>query len=231
MTRRDGWLDYWDGDVSVYTGERHLRAHYQELLTGLRPLMPPAPFTLLDYGCGEALMAPELVRLGGKVILYDKAAGRRARLRERHSAPDGVVVPDDLEPLDGLCDMVLLISVTQYLPKGELPQLLRQLRRALRPGGRLLVGDVPAPGNTPFHDAAALLAFAWRGGFLADAVRGLLRTIASNYHSRLRELGLSTYDEAEMLALLAEAGFDPRPLERNVGHARHRRSYLAVARS
>lgn len=230
MSSGNSWLDYWDGDVSVYAGERHLDAHYRELLAGLRTVLPPAPFTLLDYGCGEALMAPALVGLGARVILYDKARSRQARLRMRYSALDGFAVPDDLEPVAGLCDVVLLISVTQYLPKAEFPDLLRQLRRTLRPGGRLVLGDVLTPKNNALRDVAALLAFAWREGFVVEAVRGLLRTVASNYHRRRKVLGLSTYDEAEMLPLLTEAGFDAVPLERNIGHARHRRSYLAVAR-
>jgi SAM-dependent methyltransferase len=230
MNNRTGWIDYWDGDVSVYSGIRHLEAHYRELFAGIEPLLPRAPFTLLDFGCGEALMAPDIVARGGKVFLYDAAGGRRPRLRRRYSHLDGIVVPDDLQVLDGLCDMVLLISVIQYVPREGLPGLLGQLHRSLKPGGTLIIGDILSPDNSVLGDVAALLRFAWREGFVVEAVRGLLRTLNSNYNHQRRTLGLSTYGVEDMGAVLDAAGFDVAPLDGNVGHARHRRSVLARRR-
>ncbi|BAE51537.1 class I SAM-dependent methyltransferase [Paramagnetospirillum magneticum] len=230
MNNKTGWIDYWDGDVSVYTGARHLKAHYRELFAGIEPLLPAGPFTLLDYGCGEALMAPDIAARGGRVFLYDAAGGRRPRLRQRYSHLDGVVVPDDLSVLDGQCDVVLLISVIQYVPRDGLPALLAQLRRALRPGGKLIVGDILSPANSVVGDVSALLRFAWREGFVAEAVRGLMRTLNSNYNQRRKTLGLSTYSFDEIRGQLDAAGFDVTALAENVGHARHRRSVLACRR-
>jgi len=230
MKNKSGWIDYWDGDVSVYTGARHLEAHYRELFAGIEPLLPAAPFILLDFGCGEALMAPDIVARGGRVFLYDAAGGRRPRLRQRYSHLDGIVVPDDLSVLDGLCDVVLLISVLQYVPREGLPALLEQLHRILKPGGKLVIGDILSPANSVIGDVAALLRFAWREAFLAEAVKGLLRTLNSNYHQRRKTLGLSTYTIEDMLSVLDGAGFDATPLADNIGHADHRRSVLARRR-
>lgn len=231
MNRKSGWIDYWDGDVSVYTGVRHLEAHYRELFAGIAPLLPNGSFTLLDFGCGEALMAPDIVARGGRVYLYDAAGARRPRLRQRYSHLDGIMVPDDLSVLDGACDIVLLISVIQYLPREELPALLAQLRRTLKPGGKLVIGDILSPANSVVGDVTALLGFAWREAFLMEAVRGLLRTLNSNYHQRRKTLGLSSYTIEEILARLDQAGFDAAPLAGNIGHARHRRSILASRRA
>ncbi len=230
MNQKSGWIDYWDGDVSVYSGIRHLEAHYRELFAGVAPLLPAAPFTVLDFGCGEALMAPDIAARGGRVFLYDAAGGRRPRLRQRYSHLDDILVPDDLSVLDQACDMVLLISVIQYLPREDLPALLVQLHRSLKPGGKRRVGDILGPANSVTSDVMALLRFAWREGFLVEAVRGLLRTLNSNYHQRRKTLGLSSYTIEEIIALLDKAGFDASPLSRNIGHARHRRSVLAVRR-
>lgn len=230
MSKKSDWIDYWDGDVSVYSGVRHLEAHYRELFAGIEPLLPTGSFALLDFGCGEALMAPDIVARGGRVFLYDAAGGRRPRLRQRYSHLDGIVVPDDLTVLDNLCDVVLLISVIQYIPREELPALLGQLHRALKPGGRLIIGDVLSPANSVIGDVAALLRFAWREAFLAEAVKGLLRTLNSNYHQRRKTLGLSTYTVDEMLSVLDQAGFEAFPLVGNIGHAHHRRSVLARRR-
>lgn len=230
MNHKSGWIDYWDGDVSVYTGARHLEAHYRELFAGIAPLLPAAPFTLLDFGCGEALMAPDIVVRGGRVFLYDAAGGRRPRLRQRYSHLDGIVVPDDLSVLDGACDIVLLISVIQYLPREDLPALLGKLHRVLKPGGRLIIGDILSPTNSVTGDVLALLGFAWREAFLIEAVKGLLRTLNSNYHQRRKTLGLSSYTIEEIVARLDEAGFDASTLSGNIGHASHRRSILACRR-
>ncbi len=175
-------------------------------------------------------MAPDIVARGGRVFLYDAAGGRRPRLRQRYSHLDGIVVPDELSVLDQTCDMVLLISVIQYLPREDLPALLAQLHHMLKPGGKLLVGDILGPANSVAGDVMSLLRFAWREAFLVEAVKGLLRTFNSNYHLRRKTLGLSSYAIDDILDRLDEAGFDASPLSRNIGHAHHRRSILAVRR-
>ena len=79
------WLDFWDAEHSIYVNRRHVEAHYRRLLADITPLLPPAPFTLLDYGCGDALMAPALVERGGRVLLFEQAPARRAGLARRSS--------------------------------------------------------------------------------------------------------------------------------------------------
>jgi SAM-dependent methyltransferase len=123
--------------------------------------------------------------------------------------------------------VVLLISVIQYVPKDELPALLADLRRLLKPGGLLLVGDVLDPDGGMIADASALLRFAWAEGFFVDAVLGLAKTLVSDYSKVRGRIGLSAYALEEILKVLEAAGFAARPLARNIGHARHRRSVAA----
>ena len=63
------------------------------------------------------------------------------------------------------------------------------------------------PDVSPLPDAAALLRFGWQGGFLFAALAGLVRTALSDYRKVRRQLGLSTYGEADFVAFLAEQGF------------------------
>jgi SAM-dependent methyltransferase len=228
MDTNAAWLDYWDGDVSLYVSRRHLEAHYQSLLAAIEPLLPPPPFTLLDFGCGEALMAPAIAAKGGRVILFDEAAARRGTLRQRFAPVPGIEVPDETDSLAGTCDMVLMISVIQYVPKDQLPHLLARIRRLLKPGGRLVLGDILAPDNSIANDALALLGFGLKKGFLVDAVIGLFKTLRSDYRQARQTLGLSTYSIDGILAVLKAAGFEAAPLGWNIGHARHRRSVMAT---
>jgi hypothetical protein len=77
----------------------------------------------------------------------------------------------------------------------------------LKEDGRLVLADVIPHEVSPITDARALLSFAWKGGFLTRAVAGLARTAVSDYAKLRNELGLSQYDEAEMIEILAAEGF------------------------
>lgn len=227
--QQDRWLDYWNGDVSLYVSGRHLAAHYDRLLAELKPHLPQSPFTLLDYGCGEALMAPEIAKRGGRVLLYDRASVNRQRLKGRFAHQPGVEVPDDLAGLAGSVDIVLMISVIQYVPKDALPALLATIKGLLKPGGRLILGDILAPDNSVASDAASLLGFGLSQGFLLDAVKGLARTLRSDYRQKRKQLGLSCYSLPDIVSQLTLAGFKAQPLARNIGHAKHRRSVMALS--
>jgi 2-polyprenyl-3-methyl-5-hydroxy-6-metoxy-1,4-benzoquinol methylase len=227
MTFEEGWLDYWNGDVSLYVSPAHLKAHYKKLLQDITPLLPRQGLTVLDYGCGDALMAPGLRALGAHVLLYDGASARRQRLKNRFSHYDGIDVLDDPSAAEGRCDVVLLISVLQYVPKDGLQNLLKDLRSLLKPGGLLVIGDILGPGNSVAADAGALLRFGLQEGFFLEAVTGLARTLTSDYRKKRGQLGLSCYRLEDLTGALTLAGFQVQPLTRNIGHANHRRSLMA----
>lgn len=228
MTTVDGWLDYWSGDISLYVSRRHLTAHFQLLYDEITPHLPAAPFTLLDYGCGEALMAPRLAALGGEVVLVDEAPGRAGQLKARFAGAAGVAVAETLEEAAGRCDLAVMISVSQYIPKASFPTLARRLAATLKPAGRLIVGDILPPDNSMLDDVSALMRFAYAGGFVPAAVVGLAKTYRSPYRAARQRLGLSTWSRDDMLAMLSEAGLVPQLLARNIGHSHTRYSILAT---
>lgn len=224
------WLDFWNGDSSViYVNRRHLEAHYRRLLADIAPLLPDRPFTLLDYGCGEALMAPELAARGGQVLLYDRAETQRRALEARHAGQDGIRVLDDLALADlpaGSCDLILLVSVLQYVKRDQLPAMLEPLRTKLKPSGRLVLGDIVAPNAGLVDDVGALFGFAARNGFLLAALCGCLRAFVSDYRRLRNQLGLECYTPDELAGLLGGHGWSVERLGWNIGFARHRWSAL-----
>lgn len=227
------WLDFWDAEHSIYVNRRHIEAHYRQLLADIAPLLPPAPFTLLDYGCGDALMAPALVERGGRVLLFEQAPARRAGLARRFAGAESIAVIDEAGwrglPA-GSCDIVLLISVIQYLERAQLAELLAVLKPLLSPGGRLVIGDIVGPEAGMIKDVAALLTFAAHNGFLLAAAAGLARTWLSDYRKIRERLGFTTYTPDALSALLAEGGWQGENLAWNIGHAGHRRSMVARPR-
>lgn len=225
------WLSYWDGDTSIYVNARHLDAHYQRLSADLGALLPKPPFTLLDYGCGEALMAPRLAASGGRILLYDAAKARQKALAKRFAGSADIDVLDDeaLLALRGAsCDMIVMISVLQYLDSDHLLGLFTRLAGLLAPRGRLVIGDIIPPDCSMLADIGSLLGFAAKNGFFIAALLGLVKTFHSDYRRLRKDLGLATYTPLQIETVLAQAGLKAMPLDHNIGHSRTRYSVVAV---
>ncbi|MBF0307409.1 MAG: methyltransferase domain-containing protein [Alphaproteobacteria bacterium] len=226
------WAEYWNSDTPVYNERRQLDAYRRVLLEGLSPHLPGGSFTLLDWGCGDALIARDLAARGGRVLLWDVAERRRAALAERHRNDSGIVVLDEakLAALEtGGCDVALLASVLQYVPRDSLPTLLGHLRQLVRPGGVLVLTDIVPRGGSVTRDVGALLGFAAANGFLMGAVAGLVRTLTSDYRRLRRDIGLATWDRDELGALLTRHGWRMTALPANIGFDSNRWSALATA--
>jgi len=129
---------------------------------------------------------------------------------------------------DGSLDLVVVNSVLQYLARDELERLLDQWRAKLKPEGKLVIADVIPPGVNPLRDAAALLGFAARGGFLLAALAGLVKTALSDYGRIRKELGFSMYTEPEMTALLRTHGLQGERVHPNFGHNQARMTFRAA---
>jgi len=105
---------------------------------------------VLEIGCGTGLL---LLRLAGECERYvgsDFSAGvlaeleRECRARGLRSVELWHRTADDFSDIEaGSFDLVVLNSVVQYFPGMDyLVRVLEGAMRALRPGGRLFVGDV-----------------------------------------------------------------------------------------
>ena len=119
-------------------------------------------------------------------------------------------------------------SVAQYLEPAALDDLLATFRRLLAPDGRFVIGDVIPPHTSAATEVAALISLAWRNGFLAPALAGLVRTLFSDYRALRTRLGLTHYTEAEMLAKLARAGFTASRRHPNIEHNQQRMTFVAT---
>jgi SAM-dependent methyltransferase len=228
------WRDFFNGEHSIYVNDRHRALHDRRVARDVASLLGelghgPRP-DVLDYGCGEATEAPVVAAVSGTLLLSDAAPAIRERLRARFSSDPRIKVlsPEDVEALPhASLDIVVVNSLLQYLTQGEFTALADMAFDLLRPGGCLVLGDVIPPGVSPVTDAAALLRFGWDGGFLFAALGGLVRTALSDYRKLRRELGLTTYDEEEIVALLRSCGFAAHRRYPNIGHNQARMTILA----
>ncbi|WP_299951868.1 class I SAM-dependent methyltransferase [uncultured Modestobacter sp.] len=95
---------------------------------------------VLDAGCGSGPLAAELLSRGAAVTGFDSSAVMVDLARERLGADADVQVADLSAPLpfaDGSFDDVTMSLVLHYLRDWGAP--LAELRRVLRPGGRLVL--------------------------------------------------------------------------------------------
>ncbi len=224
------WVRFWDTAHSIYVNARHRDVHSQLLARHARGYVPAPEARLLDYGCGRVLHADQVAAAAGHLTLCDAAPGVRAELAARYAGNPKIDVqsPEDVAALpDGTFDLVLMVSVAQYVTPVQLDELLAVFRRLLNPSGLLVLGDVVPPSVSPLADAAALLRFGRQEGFLGAAVIGLVRTAFSDYRKLRTRLGLTFYEAPAMLAKLHAAGFDATRAPKNIGHNQARMTFTA----
>jgi SAM-dependent methyltransferase len=225
------WREFWDRPHAIYVNERHRLLHYDRIAKDIVALIPSPQAAMLDYGCGEATSADEAARRCGHLYLFDTAPSVQDKLRQRFACEPKITVLDEDHFLvlpDGSLDLVICNSVLQYLRADETSRLVEIWHDKLKAGGRLVLGDVIPPDLGPLGDVEALLHFAWQGGFLIAALRGLATTFFSNYRTLRNEIGLTTYSEGDMLSLLAASGFSAARANHNIGHNQLRMTFIAA---
>jgi ubiquinone/menaquinone biosynthesis C-methylase UbiE len=224
------WRDFWNTDTPIYVSERHKDLHYRLIARDIIALIPANDAHVLDYGCGEALSADRVAARCAKLYLCDAAPTVRTRIGERFRDVHNIQVlaPEGMEQLpDHQLDLIVVNSVVQYLSLDELRALLAKARAKLKSEGRLVIADVVPADLSPIADAAALLSFAGKGGFLGAAVIGLARTALSDYRKLRNEVGLAQYDEPDMLDILTDSGFSAERRAQNLGHNQARMTFVA----
>jgi SAM-dependent methyltransferase len=223
------WIAFWDSDHSIYVNARHKDVHYRAIAQDVRAYVREGA-RVLDYGCGEALHAGLIAERARRLVLCEAAPTLRDALAARFAGYGNITVlaPDQVAALPPASfDVVVMHSVAQYLTQTELDALLVLFRRLCAPQGVVLIGDVIPPRVSAIGDTAALLRFAAANGFLAAALTGLLRTLASDYWRLRSKFGLTRYDESAMIAKLAGVGLSGQRTPANIGHNRGRITFIA----
>jgi ArsR family transcriptional regulator len=137
-----------------------LFGHRADLL-GLLGLLDES-WTVGDLGCGTGQLTESIAPFVSRVIAVDDSSAMLAAARRRLASMSNVEVKSGrLESLpieDGSLDAALLFLVLHYVPEPE--AAVAEARRALKPGGRLLIVDMMP------HDREDLLhemGHVWRG--------------------------------------------------------------------
>jgi ubiquinone/menaquinone biosynthesis C-methylase UbiE len=226
----DDWIDYYDSTHTIYASKLHRDLHFEEIARDIIGYISSPDAVVLDYSCGEALSASKVADACGMLILAEPAPGVRGRLIARF-APNTKIRVRSLEDVRKMheksIDLVVMNSVAQYMTPDELDAAFAVIKRLLKPAGRLVLGDILRPEVGMSRDVIALLRFGAKGGFLKDALIGLLSTALSDYRQLRSKIGLQRYSEQEITARLAAAGLSASRAHQNIGHNPWRMTFVA----
>ena len=226
----DDWIDYYDSTHTIYASKRHRDLHFEMIARDIISYISSRDQVVLDYSCGEALSAAKVAQACAMLILAEPAPGVRGRLIARFAPNTKIRVRslDDVRKMhQGSVDLVVMISVAQYMTPIELDAALSVIHRLLKPSGRLVLGDILRPEIGLPTDVYALLRFAAKHGFLKDALTGLLSTALSDYRQLRSSIGLQRYSETDIIAKLASVGFTASRTHQNIGHNPWRMTFVA----
>src|SRR5258708_9519128 len=101
--------------------------------------------------------------VSGKLLIAERAPGVRGALIACFAPYIKIRVRslDDLRQMtEKSVDLVVMNSVAQYMTPGELDAAFAVVRRLLKPGGRLVWGDIMHPEVGMIGDVIAVLRFA-----------------------------------------------------------------------
>lgn len=105
----------------------------------------PSGLNILDVGCGDGVLAVELAKRGAKVRGIDSSEAMIAAARQR-AASDNIEIDfnraaaESLPFADNQFDVVTAIAVLCFID--DPGAALREMARVLKPGGRLIVGEL-----------------------------------------------------------------------------------------
>ena len=135
-----------DGDFEHYAltqGPAMQRRWHETKLELLDWFFIPKPGEkILDVGCGSGVFASRMTELGAKVTAVDSNK-KVVDYGTEHFARDGLEfrlgLLDELDLADDSYDAAACLEVVEHVFAEQADKLLADLRRILRPGGRLLM--------------------------------------------------------------------------------------------
>jgi ubiquinone/menaquinone biosynthesis C-methylase UbiE len=134
----------WSGAGAA--GDAKLRQSYHEIV---KSQIPTSPQAILDVGCsvGMSTFALQTLYPQAKItgldlspyflaVAHHRSQQRHLEIEWVHAAAEATGLPD------GAYDLVSIFLVCHELPQSATQQILREMRRLLRPGGYLAIMDM-----------------------------------------------------------------------------------------
>ena len=210
----DLWAGRYDADVADSdASDRYPFAGYRDVLQQIYRTIRAAEYTdILDIGFGTGTLATRLYADGCRVSGLDFSQSMvdiaQAKMPEaallRHDFSTGLPAAW----ADRTFDCIVSTYALHHLPDADKPRFLRQLLACLKPGGRVLIGDVAFPIRAALESCRAESGDDWDGEehyLVADALLPQLTGCAASYRQVSRCAGILTLGAADAEPLPADA--------------------------
>ena len=152
MTDRKTWTPSDVVDVSGpsallrnYLEQRDVRAYLQRA-AGDAPIR-----RAYDIGAGFGRLTPVLTEVAAEVVGFEREAALADVARGLVPAArfEQVATLESLPVADASADVVLTFTVLQHMPDARAEAVIAEIRRVLKPGGRLCVADLTVENELP----------------------------------------------------------------------------------
>lgn len=129
----------------IAAGQEMYRGH---MLPIVKMAVPQKVECLLDIGCGIGNYSVFLKDFASRVVAVDLIPSRIERARELHSFPNVEYHVADVRSMqfltDSSVDVVHMMAVLLHLREPMKIEAIREIKRVLRPGGKIILWDVLA---------------------------------------------------------------------------------------
>jgi len=206
--------DYYENAQYRTRRRTFINSRHDQIVSILSALQLPPTAAVLDAGCGPGNLVPVLAGRFGRVCAMDAAprmvAIARANAARFHNISYQVGNIEALPFPDASFDVVCSCGVIEYLPSFD--KALLEMRRVLRPGGRLVLPTTNAA--APAHWLRPLLEPIARVGIVARAFGIKPGEFVLHYHRvsdfkrRIQAVNMTFERERHFYLTL------PRPLDR-----------------
>ncbi len=168
-----GTLAHYEHNAEAFRAATRDHDVSQNVNALLRHIRAPAPYTILDFGCGPGRDLQSFAHLGHKAIGLEGAAAFAKMARDDSGCEVWEQDFLKLELPPGYFDGVFANASLFHVPGQELARVLGQLRATLKPGG-VLFSSNPRGQNEEswrsgrygsYHDLPAWRAFLTAAGF------------------------------------------------------------------
>ena len=160
----DPWAAHYDEEVAAESGFPF--AGYSDLMKAIVETADPKPGdTVLDLGCGTGNLSAMFSKSGCKVWGTDFSPKMVQKAKDKF--PDlHFAIADVRQPLPPAFpksyDLIVSAYVFHHFPiEGKIIQLQRYKKAHLRPGGRMIIGDLMFPNHQVLQDIQSQYADTW----------------------------------------------------------------------
>lgn len=141
------------------------------LRTEILAALAPAEWVVVDAGCGDGYLTEVLAERFEKVLAFDhspeRLASAKGSLKEEHIRFEAGEV-DHLPLAASSTDAIFLSMVLHHVPR--IGAALREARRVLRPGGRIVVADLAPHDEESMRASMGDLRLGLEAGAVAESM-------------------------------------------------------------